>query len=79
MMIGTLVAGRQPPADSVRPGIIVVAWFLALCAVLAVADVSRRHEKLFYANLGMSQISVVAWYLLPALIGESLIRLIWRV
>jgi hypothetical protein len=50
--------------------------FVAVCLALGLADIRRRHERALLANLAVPPLANVAFFAIPAFIGESAIAAI---
>ena len=63
------LAGGDPLSLSVLSALLLVA----LCIAIGLSDMHRRHERALLENLGVSRFARVAFFALPALVGESAI------
>lgn len=66
------LAGGDPLFLSVLSALLLVA----VCIALGLADMHRRHERALLENLGVSRVARVAFFALPALVGEGVIALL---
>lgn len=69
------LAGGDPVFLSVLSALLLVA----ICIALGLADMPRRHERALLENLGVSRVVRVAFFALPALVGEGAIALLGSV
>ena len=69
------LAGGDPLFLSVLSALLLVA----VCIALGLADMHRRHERALLENLGVCRFARVAFFALPAFVGESAIALLGSV
>jgi hypothetical protein len=50
-------------------------WIVGISTTLGAADVVRRHERALTENLGVSRMMLLAFFAVPALVGELVIGL----
>ena len=60
-------------ADPLHLTFTATLWLVALASALGWADVQRRRESILLGNLGISPLMTIAWFTIPATIGESLL------
>lgn len=63
------LAGADPLYLNASSALLLVGISVAL----GLADIHRRHERALLENLGVSRFARVAFFALPALVGESAI------
>lgn len=69
------LAGGEPLFLSMLSALLLVAIGIAL----GLADIHRRHERALLENLGVSRLARVAFFALPAFVGEGAIALLGSV
>lgn len=70
LLAAVFLLGHVNPIRLTFGAIILV---IAVVIGLGAADVHRRHERAFLENLGLSRASLVAFFGMPALLGEIVI------
>ncbi len=67
-----LLAGASP----LHLGALASAYIVAACLALGLVDMHRRHDRVLLSNLAVPHLARLAFFAVPAIVGESVIAAI---
>lgn len=47
---------------------------ILLCTAVGFLDIRRRHERALLSNLGLGNVSIAVLFIIPAILGEVILR-----